>query len=195
MIRHLAGSLLAALFLSGTGYALHAWAQHRLDQQRQQHGKLVAEARQARERLQRTQQDEPAVRLAIQQFDTLRAQGVIGPEHRLEWIDQLREIERSLRLPKSDFSLQPQRQLAAIPAAAPYAIYSSRMEWHAALLHEADLLRLIDRLPGIRSAVVHASACSLTDSAPPAGEPDKLDTRCQFDWLSIAPAIERKEQP
>ena len=126
MIRHLAGSLLAALFLSGTGYALHAWAQHRLDQQRQQHGKLVAEARQTRERLQRTQQDEPAVRLAIQQFDTLRAQGVIGPEHRLEWIDQLREIERSLRLPKSDFSLQPQRQLAAIPGAAPYAIYSSR---------------------------------------------------------------------
>lgn len=195
MIRHLAGSLIAALILSSAGYALHAWAQHQLGRQRQQHDKLIADARQVHERLQRTQQDEPAVRLAIQQFNTLRTQGVIGPEHRLEWIDQLREIERSLRLPKSEFSLQPQRQLAAIPGAAPYATYSSRMEWRAALLHEGDLLRLLKRLQGIQSAVVHPSACSLSDSNAASGEPGSLDTRCQFDWLSIAPAEESKEQP
>lgn len=195
MIRHLAGSLLLAALLTGLGYSLYAFAHQDVVKARSEHAKLRAEAINLRQRLQRTQQDEPAVRLAIKQFSALSEQGVIGPEHRLDWADSLRRIQQDLRLPKAEFALQPQKRIASLPNAAPYALYASSMQWRANLLHEGDLLRFLEAVQEIDSAVILPSRCTLTDRSSQAEERNGIDADCQLDWLSIAPAAATKAQP
>lgn len=195
MIRHLAGSLILALICIAAGYGLFALAHHDVVRTRSQHEKLRTDALAVRDRLQHTQQDEPAVRLAIQQFDALSKQGVIGPERRLDWADSLRQLQQALRLPKAEFTLQPQRRLGPVANAAPYSLYLSPMLWRARLLHEGDLLRILAAVRNIPSSVVVPSQCMLTGDAASTSTPTGLEVECQFDWLTIAPDTAAKEQP
>jgi len=195
MIRHLAGSLILAAVLFGGGYSLYTVSHKNLTQAQAHHANLRSEAASLRQRLQTTLQDEPAVRLAIKQFSTLSEQGIIGPEHRLDWADSLRRIQQDLHLPKAEFALQPQKHIAPLPNAATYALYASTMQWRARLLHEGDLLRFLEAVKQIDSAVIFPSRCTLSDRGSQPEERNGIDADCQLDWLSIAPGAANKAQP
>ncbi|WP_018607767.1 hypothetical protein [Uliginosibacterium gangwonense] len=188
MIRHLAGSIIFSLILIGGSYTLYNLSQQRLVKAQIQHAALRTDAHDINQRLQRTQQDEPAVRIAISRFEALSNLGVIGPERRLEWSDQVKLIEQNLHITDARYTLSPQKQIMPVQGATSYNILGSSMQWHASLLHEGDLVRFLAALPEITSAVVVPSRCTLTDRSSQSTVGSSIDADCQFDWLTVAPA-------
>lgn len=188
MIRHLAGSIIFALILVGASYALYNLSHQRLGRAQIQHAALRSDAHDINQRLQRTQQDEPAVRIAISRFEALSNLGVIGPERRLEWADQVKLIEQGLHITNARYTLSPQKQIMPVPGAASYNIFGSTMQWHATLLHEGDLVRFLAALQEITSAVIVPTHCTLSDRSSQSAMENSIDADCQFDWLTIAPA-------
>jgi len=188
VIRHLAGSIIFSLVLIGGSYTLYNLSKQHLGKAQIQHAALRSDAHDINQRLLRTQQDEPAVRIAISRFEALSNLGVIGPERRLEWSDQVKLIEQGLHITDARFTLSPQRQIMAVPGAASYNILGSTMQWNASLLHEGDLVRFLAALQEITSAVIVPTRCTLTDRSSQNTMENSIDADCQFDWLTIAPA-------
>ena len=122
-------------------------------------------------------------------YTQLSAQGVVGAEQRLGWVQATRDAGTELGLPYLRYAASPQRAFEApwlVPGVtAPVLV--SLVDLQVGLVHELDLLRLLARLheaPG----VPEVQSCNLerlgADVAP---EPDKanLTGSCQLALFTI----------
>jgi hypothetical protein len=149
-----------------------------------------------RQELASTEQERKALisrREAREQFSTayreLVARGIVGPDQRLEWVQALRRSTSSLGLPYVRYSTGPQEVFTAswLMAGISAPVMSSPMELQLGLVHELDLLRLLDRLaesPGL----FHVHSCELERlerSATPESGQANLGGNCQLRWFSI----------
>ena len=82
----------------------------------------------------------------LPRFRALEADGIIGPEARLDWVETLRAASDRLGLPELRYALGAQESLPADPGAesAMFGVYRSHMDLHLGLLHEEDLIRLFE---------------------------------------------------
>lgn len=186
LTRHLAPSLLLAMLACAIGGTL-LWAAQQAQTRTRQETQLAREAAQAlHQRHMQTQQEEGSIRAAIAHHDALLRSGLIGAEDRLSWVDALRTSTDRLRLPPSDFSLAPQRPLAPRMDSASFRFHASEMKLGTRLLHEVDLLTLLDNLYQLPSVLVLPQRCGLqplptTSADNHAG----LRADCQLDWITI----------
>jgi hypothetical protein len=123
-------------------------------------------------------------------YVALVERGAVGEEQRLGWADTLRRLANELRLPYVRFSGGPRRPVGPehLPADAASALVSP-MDLQLGLVHEGDLLRLLDGLheaPGLFTV----QGCRLERSTGVAPEPGRANVSgsCQLQWLSIDPA-------
>lgn len=142
------------------------------------------------------QRAELAVRLEARErysrsFAELRRMGVVAPGQRLVWAQALRDSAGDLGLPYLRYAAFPEQRL---PAPAPavetgISVAMTTVDLHAGLLHELDLLRLVERLeraPGL----LDVARCSLkrsAENAAPAADRANLDVTCQLHWFTIPP--------
>lgn len=140
------------------------------------------------ERNELTERREARRRFA-QLYQELSANGVVGPEQRLAWIQATRDAGRDLHLPYLRYTASPQRPFEApwlVPGVtAPVLV--SQMDLQLGLVHELDLFRLLERLreaPGL----LQVESCSLemlsADSAPQADKAN-LTGSCQLNLYSM----------
>ena len=117
--------------------------------------KAVREATTARRdiqtKLSRAREEEQELRDKIGRFQALKAQGYIGPEKRLDWIETLARIKTARRIFKLDYEFAPQRPVdaAILPAGAAaggFEIMASQMKLQLQLLHEGELLSFLAEL-------------------------------------------------
>lgn len=195
-MRHLGLSLITALLLILIGAGLFWLSQQHMSAARTAQRQAQAQAREQHERYMLTSRDEPLIRQAIESFKTLRQQGLIGPENRLEWAGAVREASEKYRLQPAEFSIEPQRSLSKLDAAGQFQLSASTMRLRLELLHEGELLRFVDELAQRPDAIVHARQCNLSrQPAPPAGEASLLKAECELDWITITPAPNLAPQP
>lgn len=122
-------------------------------------------------------------------YRQLTASGIVGPDQRLQWVQALRSSTSSLALPYVRYSTGPQAVFTApyLMTGISAPVMSSPMELQLGLVHELDLLRLVDRLaqfPGL----FHVRSCELERlerSTPAEGGQANLSGSCQLSWFSI----------
>lgn len=196
-------ALLAALAMIGGGGAAAYLA---LDAARHTRDELSV-AQRARDeidaRWKRVRGEESETKQNLALYSALQARGVIGDERRLEWAELLKAVSDRWRLTNLHYEFSPQRPLDA-PNAAGNATANAAPEAHDAyvstltldvdLLHEEELLHLLDDLRTQASALVQVRSCSVARLPPKSDGPRRanLHAACQLDWITLRAASPEK---
>ena len=138
-------------------------------------------------KLKRVRGEEHEIREKAAMFNALKARGVIGEEQRLEWVELLKEIRERHRLIELRYEITPQHPLEKTPA-GNLALYSSTMKLQLSLLHEEDLIRLLDDLRREARALIQVRRCDVARiprSGPENTLQGFLQAECLIDWVTV----------
>ena len=133
------------------------------------------------------------------QFLALRQRGLIGEENRLAWIDAIRRSQEQRKLLPIGYDISAQQVL---PVPTPmvmgqYRLRGSRMQLRLDLLHELDLLNLLDDLR--QAGYFAVQDCTLKRNGAagaPAGATPSLSADCTRLWLTLGSvAVPAQGQP
>ena len=142
-----------------------------------------------RNRLARARDEERDLRSKFERYRDLDAHGLIGQEHRLDWIEQIRKIKQARRLIDLRYELMPQQPLdpALLPGGgSAFEFMSSTMHLQMQLLHEEDLLNFLNDLRANVTAFVRVRSCNVDRTAPDTGGPAaQLRADCLLDWITL----------
>ena len=149
---------------------------------------------QARQHYQTTELEKHAIIRYLPLYRQLVAQGFIDEERRWQWLGMLGDIQRQYRLFAIDYQMAAQQ--AYKPAfwqdQGALTLYRSAMHVQLAMLHEGDLLTLLDTL-SISQAPFMLRECEITRLATHSSDEmaPRFQTRCEIDWLTLhAPSTE-----
>lgn len=182
-LKNLAGSL-ALLFGTCALVAGALWWTHTQAQLARQ-SLLAAQARhsETRARLARVSDDEREIREKITRYREIINRGLTQPEQRLHWIETLRSIKEARRLLGLNYEISPQRVL---DSRGGYDFLVSSMRLDMPLLHENDLLGLIDDLVARVPAIVSVKSCRIERSANEHTRSSaQLQASCEIDWIKL----------
>lgn len=143
-------------------------------------------------KLQRVRSEENEIRQKAELFSQLQARGVIGEESRLDWVELLRSIRERHGLIEVHYEFSPRRALDKAPAGA-LGLYASTMKLNVRLLHEEDLIRLLDDLRRNARALIQVRRCDVTrlprtDNALRGN----LQAECVIDWITLSKTDQAK---
>jgi hypothetical protein len=139
-------------------------------------------------RLARANDDEREIRAKIARYQQIIDQGRAQPERRLEWVETLRGIKTTRRLLGLDYEIAPQRPLdAKLVASGGYNFLVSPMRLEMPLLHENDLLGLLDDLQAQVQALVSVRNCRIErlPADPSRQNAANLKALCEIDWITL----------
>ncbi len=143
---------------------------------------LQAEARETRE----------AIRIVADhgaEFRRLQAEGFIGPERRLAWIEAVREAAD--RAGVLGLKFQVSERVPSARASLPgngLALYMTGMQLRMDLAHEGDLVDFLEGLAARRQGFFEVSRCRLVpvnDRGEVRTDGPNLQADCQLDWYSL----------
>ena len=200
----LRGALFALLLSIGTGAALvlgsHLYLQETESLYLRQRAKLDGVAR----LYSTAENDRSLYSQYVTRYEDLERQGVIGDEPRLDWVEALERINQTLKLPVLRYEIQPQTPVAMQGSrynTKIIRVYRSSMSFDAGLLHEGDLLVLLNELRRQTRGRFEVRDCDVKFASPAravvfdARQPN-LVALCNVDWytLKIEEHAARNEQ-
>ncbi len=145
--------------------------------------------RTAREKFRTIDEEEAMIATDYPQFQELERQGIIGPERRLDWIENLSQADENLKLPKLAYSIDTQAPFTAeFPlAGGAYELYASKMDLQLGLLHGQDLFNLLSWLDDDAQGLYSVAACNLVRRRDDPGSPKQahLTSNCELRWYTI----------
>lgn len=140
---------------------------------------------QARRHYQTAVQERQLVARYLPGYQQLAASGLVGQEHRRQWLEALRHIQRQHGLATIDYRLAPQQayQPSFWQDHGAWRLYRSVMQLQLVMLHEGDVLTLLDALFADFGAVFMLRECTLERrlDSPTAA----FGAHCELDWLTL----------
>lgn len=192
--RKLLPPLAATLALFVTAGILAWWSHAETTGAAQERDRAAEEKTRIEARLRQFRSEESDLKERTLLLKRLQDAGMLGEEHRLDWMEQLRNTQRDLRLPglKYEFAVQ-----APLNRTTPsgYAWFNSPLRLQLRLLHEGDLLSALERIQREARAMVIVRSCQL---APPVATGERrevvapLNADCAMDWLTARQAAGKK---
>lgn len=180
---------LALLFGAGAaGASYYYW------QQTQQQNRIARNQEiETRQRLAQAAQEEVELKAKIGRYLQLKAQGIIGPERRLDWVEHLAQLRRERKLGDLQYELSAQhpveRQLLAGGVeAGGHRFVTSTLKLGASLLHEGDLAQLLDDIGQRLSAQSSLRHCQIERRPSQPGTPTlnyALRGECELELVTI----------
>ncbi len=150
---------------------------------------VETQLRAAREKFRTIDEEEAMIATYYPQFQELERQGIIGPERRLDWIENLSQADENLKLPKLAYSIDTQAPFTAdFPlAGGAYELYASKMDLQLGLLHGQDLFNLLSWLDDDAQGLYSVAACNLVRRRDDPGSPRQahLTSNCELRWYTI----------
>ncbi|WP_313950799.1 hypothetical protein [Accumulibacter sp.] len=139
-------------------------------------------------KLKRVRDEESEVKAKSIVFNKLQERGIIGEEHRLDWLELLKEIRDRHRLIDLQYEISPQHRLDGTQE-GDYSFSASTMKLRLKLLHEEDLIRLLDDLRQQAKALIRVNGCQV-ERLPATGDERSsgrahLLADCEIDWLTL----------
>ncbi|MET0265043.1 MAG: hypothetical protein ABW202_05465 [Duganella sp.] len=127
-----------------------------------------------------------------QRYSELRQRGLIGEERRLEWVDAIRQVQESRRLPPLSYEIDPQQpvRLESALDLGEYTLQGSRMRLHMELVQDMDLFDFFADLHergffALQDCSIKRLASAVQATATGAAT---LGADCTLNWITMAPA-------
>ncbi len=145
---------------------------------------------QARQKYQSSGLEKETITQYLPIYNELLASGFIGEEKRIEWIESLRKIHAQNKLFSIDYSigLQENYKPSFLSNLGNFKLHRSVMKLNLDMLHEGDLLALIDGLQEQTTPFI-VRDCEITR---PIGAvintkniSANLKAACEIDWLTL----------
>lgn len=145
---------------------------------------------QARQKYQSSGLEKETITRYLPIYNELLASGFIGEERRIEWIENLRQIHARHKLFSIDYSigLQEIYKPSFLPDLGNFKLNRSVMKLNLDMLHEGDLLTLLDGLQE-QTTPFMVRDCEITR---PIGSvintkniSANLKAACEIDWLTL----------
>jgi hypothetical protein len=135
-------------------------------------------------------EEEKLIKKFYPRFVELYEAGVIGREQRLNWLEVLRAAGERKRLPGLNYEIKSQNVYAPqFPAMlGRYQLYSSDMSLSMQLLHEVDLLDVLDFMDKNAQGLYSVSECRFSRAGQDitmAAHASNVTTRCDLNWFTI----------
>lgn len=123
-------------------------------------------------------------------FDALLLGGLTRGEDRLEWVEQVRAFQNRRGLSHLDYELAPRQELSAPDAyqLGNYMFSGTRVDVSAQLLHEGDMLALLQMFRSRYQGMVVPQKCTLermSSAAPDNPLHPRIGLDCRLIWLSL----------
>ncbi len=179
VVLSVAGAVIAGISVKGFDEAVKANQQSKRERDAA-HGKAARASEEAQE-----------LREKIAIYRTLEARGIIGQEHRLDWIEKIRKIKKERKLIDVAYELGPQQRIASEVVASNlngFEIMSSPMQLQIAMLHENDLLDFLADLRAGIKGYIRIRECELTRAIVPPGSrgpTPQLRADCVLGWITL----------
>ncbi len=132
----------------------------------------------------------------LPEFQRLYDHGLLGRERRLSWLETLRRAGDANGLPQVVYKLDAQR--VATPdfniALGDFQLYASAMTLNLGLLHEGDLLQILQTLEREALGQYSILGCQLkraNEAIDTTGHTANLNADCTLDWWTINLSGER----
>jgi hypothetical protein len=130
-------------------------------------------------------------------FVRLYERGILGEEHRLSWLESLRKAGDKIQLPEIGYRISSQSVYEAeFPVdLGAFNIYVSEMNLTLGLLHEGDLLGLLDALNDNAEGLYSVSRCEanrVNEEAEFAPSRPTIMASCRLNWFTVDLRGERK---
>lgn len=116
--------------------------------------------------------------------------GLIGTSNRLDWISTLDDLIQTLGLPNVKFSLNKTRE--TLEGDSPFflydtPIYITDMSLNVTLLHEVDLLRLLDEYQARSKGTFSIEQCEVSRISPSLEDEDYkgISANCKLRWFTL----------
>ena len=121
-------------------------------------------------------------------YGELLASGVVGPEQRLHWAEQLDRQATKIGLTSLNYELKPRESMSQPGLnASSFQAYQSSMSLKMDLLHSLDLTRLLAHLEDGQRALVMPESCTIQRTKKPEslGPEPTLEANCQLWWVTV----------
>lgn len=146
-----------------------------------------------RARLARARDEQAELSDKIKRFQTIRDQGYIGPEQRLDWVEAIARVKTARRIHRLEYDFAPQRlaDASVLPggsSAGGLDIMASQMRMQIHLLHEGELLAVIDDMRKSVRALIQLRSCSIERATTGSGDrnnPAPLKAECTLEWITL----------
>lgn len=145
----------------------------------------------ARNRLSMARQDRDNLSDYSKEYDNLKANEIIGDDHRLDWMEGLEKLRKQNLVIDFRYNIAPQKNYAPQPAmdSGDFAIHYSQMKLQFDLLHEGQLLNFFNSLQNQIKGHYQLEGCKLVravtegNSAPAADK--NLTAECNGGWITL----------
>lgn len=128
----------------------------------------------------------------LPQYQALIDKGFVGEERRIEWVDALRAQHKKYKLFGVNYSINQQEKYQPGFASniGGFVLNRSIMKLDLDMLHEGDILQLIESLAANNTAPFMLRDCELTRLNPNSEQMSKqlvanLHAQCELDWLTL----------
>lgn len=125
-----------------------------------------------------------------QALETLANRGLFEHEHRLQWISVFKDQVTKLKLKIASYQIEPQTENKTWSMDLNHMrLYISKMNIHLEMLHEGDLLTLLqhlERSPGY----FHVNSCDIKRNNQRFvlhASAQNLQAKCQLHWFTLVP--------
>ena len=145
---------------------------------------------QAKQKFQSSGLEKETIQQYLPLYNQLIADGFIGEERRIEWIENLRQIHDAHYLFSIDYSIGLQESFKPnyLPNLGSFNLQRSIMKLNLELLHEGDLLNLLEGL-NQQSTPYMVRECEITRPSGAIVNSKEvvanLTAVCEIDWLTL----------
>jgi len=178
--------------VAAIGAVLVGITDYRVRQLAADNSQYQAALNQIRDRYNTAVQERQLIEHYLPQYHKLEQAGFVGEENRLDWIDLLRQLAVRHRVLGLAYDVQP--RAAITPPAnmnvGDFQMQGSEMQLRLSLLHEGNLLGLLQELSEQNAGVFNLHSCTIERTARDiviSSQQANLTAVCTLVWHTIQP--------
>lgn len=149
----------------------------------------------ARQRYQSSGAEKDMITEYLPQYQKLINKGFVGEERRIEWVEELRTQHKDHKLfgIKYNISQQAEYKPSFAPTLGVFVLNRSTMKLDLDMLHEGDILQLVESLSTKNHAPFMLRECEITRMNVGATKSSQLIANlhalCELDWFTMREPI------
>ncbi len=168
---------------------LVSYFQEKEDESTQMLTKQKNQLSQAVQKYQRSGQEKSTIVKYLPLYKELISDGFVGEERRIDWVDTLRKIHKSNKLFNINYTISTQEEYKPEfnSGLGAFQMFRSIMKLEVSMLHEGDLLTVLDLLKQEQPSPFIPRECEITRQKQEISKTltSNMIAICELDWLTI----------